>query len=123
MLVLTGGRQTGKTGLCRHLFPTHHDVSLDLLIGEVQQAPGLFRRLKAVVDGQRERCGQIVLAGSQPFMLMKIVGESLAGRAAILSTAPQTSTTSILLRGGFAELWSQPAIDISDFHRSSVATI
>lgn len=98
-------------------------MSLDLLIGEVQQAPGLFRRLKAVVDGQRERCGQIVLAGSQPFMLMKIVGESLAGRAAILSTAPQTSTTSILLRGGFAELWSQPAIDISDFHRSSVATI
>ena len=109
-------------------------MSLDLLIGEVQQAPGLFRRLKAVVDGQRERCGQIVLAGSQPLMLMKSVGESLAGRAAILSldglglaeilsAAPQTSTTSTLLRGGFAELWSQPAIDISDFHRSSVATI
>lgn len=155
VLVLTGARQTGKTALCRHLFPTHHYVSLDLpseaasaeqdpggflarhplplLIDEVQYAPGLLRHLKVVVDGQRERCGQIVLTGSQPFALMQNVGESLAGRAAILSleglglaeilsAVPQASTTGILLRGGFPELWSQPAIAISDFHRSYVAT-
>ena len=30
MLVLTGARQTGKTALCRHLFPEHHYVTLDL---------------------------------------------------------------------------------------------
>jgi hypothetical protein len=30
VLVLTGARQTGKTALCRHLFPEHHYVTLDL---------------------------------------------------------------------------------------------
>ena len=71
-VLLTGARQTGKTSLLRHLFPTASFVSLDLpsagqqaderggeflasrpepvLIDEVQYAPGLFRHLKAAID-------------------------------------------------------------------------
>ncbi len=133
----SGARQTGKTALCRHLFPDHHYVSLDLpsevssaeldpsgfltrhplplLIDEVQYAPGLFRHLKTVVDRQRERYRQIVLTGSQPFALMQNVGDSLAGRAAILnlgglglaeilSATPTISITTMLLHGSFPEL-------------------
>lgn len=155
VIVLTGARQTGKTALCRHLFPDHHYVSLDLpseaasaeqdpvgflerhplplLIDEVQYAPGLFRHLKVVVDAHRQRCGQIVLTGSQPFVLMRNVSESLAGRAAVLSldglglaeivsVAPEASVPEILLRGSFPELWSRPEIDASDFHRSYATT-
>lgn len=155
VLVLTGARQTGKTALCRHLFPEHHYVTLDLpseaaaaehdpasflarhplplLIDEVQYAPSLFRHLKTVVDADRKACGQLVLTGSQPFSLMQNVGDSLAGRAEVLSleglglaeiqaAAPGVQLPEILLRGGFPELWSQPTINAGDFHRSYVST-
>ena len=51
----------------------------------MQYAPSLFRHLKTVVDADRQGCGQLVLTGSQPFALMQNVGDSLAGRAAVLS--------------------------------------
>lgn len=106
VVVLTGGRQTGKTSLVQRLFPQNHFVSLDLpseaeqaehdprtflkrhpppvVIDEVQYAPALFRHLKVVVDGQRHRAGLFILTGSQRFQLMQSVSESLAGRAAVL---------------------------------------
>lgn len=106
VVVVTGGRQTGKTSLLRRLFPKHAFVSLDLptesalaehdpdaflarfpppvIVDEVQYAPGLFRHVKAVVDRHRSRNGQFLLTGSQKFTLMKGVADSLAGRAEII---------------------------------------
>jgi predicted AAA+ superfamily ATPase len=105
-VVITGGRQTGKTSLARRLFPEHTYVSLDLpsvaalaehdpaeflaahpppvVIDEVQYAPGLFRHLKRAIDGRRGEPGRFILTGSQPFTLMQGVAESLAGRAAVV---------------------------------------
>ncbi|MEB3331362.1 MAG: AAA family ATPase [Synechococcaceae cyanobacterium] len=155
VVVLTGARQTGKTALCRHLFPDHHYVSLDLpseaaqaqgdpesflarhpeplIIDEVQYAPALFRHLKLQVDRQRDRCGRFLLTGSQPFVLMRDVGDSLAGRAAILSLEglslreiraadPSVDLAEALLRGGFPELWANRRIDPAEFYASYVAT-
>lgn len=155
VVVLTGARQTGKTALCRHLFPDHAYVSLDLpseaaqaegdpeaflarhreplIIDEVQYAPALFRHLKLRVDQDRERCGRFLLTGSQPFVLMRDVADSLAGRAAIVSLEglslrelrpvdPQPSIEEALLRGGFPELWANRSIDAAEFHASYVAT-
>ena len=101
-VMVTGGRQAGKTTLMRDTFPDHHYVSLDLpttaaqaerktdlflahhpapvLIDEVQYAPGLFRHLKSAIDDERHAMGRYVLTGSQHFTLMKGVSESLAGR-------------------------------------------
>lgn len=107
VVVLTGGRQTGKTELLRTAYPKSFFVPLDLpsiaeaadqdpgflldddsphpvIIDEVQYAPGLFRQIKARVDRDRHRMGRYLLTGSQKFTLMKEVSESLAGRAAIL---------------------------------------
>jgi uncharacterized protein len=106
IVVLTGGRQTGKTSTLLRLFPDRAFVSLDLpteaeqaekdprtflerhprpvIVDEVQYAPGLFRHLKAAVDAHRARNGQFLLTGSQKFALMKNVAESLAGRADII---------------------------------------
>ncbi|MFN5757728.1 MAG: ATP-binding protein [Planctomycetia bacterium] len=106
VVVITGGRQTGKTSLARRLFPRHAYVSLDLpsaaaqaehdpatflaaypppvVIDEVQYAPGLFRSLKRAVDERRQEPGRFILTGSQPFTLMQGVSDSLAGRAAIV---------------------------------------
>jgi predicted AAA+ superfamily ATPase len=106
VIVLTGGRQTGKTATLLRLFPDIGFVSLDLpseaeqaekepkyflqrypppvMIDEVQYAPALFRHIKATVDAHRSRNGQFLLTGSQKFTLMKNVSESLAGRADIV---------------------------------------
>lgn len=155
VVVLTGPRQTGKTSLVRRLFPEHTYVGLDLpseaaqaendpttflsrhqgdlVIDEVQYAPALFRHLKAVVDRERDRSGQFILTGSQPFQLMSGISESLAGRADILqldslsyaelrSAGHDLSAESFVLKGGYPELHERPNIDSSQFHRSYVAT-
>lgn len=155
VVVLTGARQTGKTTLVRHLFPKHHYVSLDLpseaeqaetapnvflkrhpaplIVDEVQYAPALLRHLKTQIDADRQRAGQYILTGSQPFTLMHGVSESLAGRASILSLESLSlqeirnakyadSLESILFRGGFPELYENRRIDAVSFYQSYVAT-
>jgi len=155
VLVLSGARQTGKTALMRRLFAAHHYVSLDLpseaaqaeqdpaaflarhplplVVDEVQYAPGLFRHLKSVVDGDRLATGQLILTSSQTFALMQGIAESLAGRAAVVqleglssievaAAAPDLSLAERLLRGGYPELIAQPAIDATEYFSSYVAT-
>ncbi len=106
VVLLTGPRQVGKTRLLETRFPGHRYVSLDLpsvaeeaeqsgaaflerhpaplIIDEIQYAPRLFRAIKAAVDARRGEAGQYLLTGSQNFPLMAGVGESLAGRVAVL---------------------------------------
>jgi predicted AAA+ superfamily ATPase len=113
-LVITGGRQTGKTTLLRHLFPEASFASLDLpsaayqadergeeflrsypepvILDEVQYAPGLFRYLKAAIDARRSERGRFLMTGSQKFSLMQSLSESLAGRVAILELDTLAST-------------------------------
>jgi hypothetical protein len=55
-----------------------------LLIDEVQYAPELFSYIKIAVDSGVS-AGSFWLTGSQQFKLMELAGESLAGRAAIMS--------------------------------------
>lgn len=109
-LVLTGGRQVGKSSLLARVFPGHHAVSLDLpseahdaeheptsflarhplplIVDEVQYAPALFRHLKRVIDSERSARGRVILTGSQKYTLMQHVAESLAGRVSVLELEP-----------------------------------
>lgn len=113
-LVVTGGRQTGKTTLLRHLFPTASFASLDLpsaasqadqsgeeflltyeepvILDEVQYSPGLFRHLKLAIDAKRSERGRFLMTGSQKFPLMRALSESLAGRCAVLELDTLAST-------------------------------
>ncbi len=105
-LLITGARQTGKTSLLRHLYPSASYLTLDLpanaeaartapdellaaypppvIIDEIQYAPSLLRHLKVRIDRDRSP-GRFLLTGSQVFPLMQGVSESLAGRCAVLS--------------------------------------
>lgn len=104
-----------------------------VIIDEVQYAPALFRYLKIAVDEHRNRHGRYLLTGSQKFTLMKNVSESLAGRADIVeletlsfaeirSGLPDTPVEFAMLRGGFPELYANPAIDHVAFYNSYLAT-
>ena len=55
-----------------------------VLVDEVQYAPELFGEVKRLVDAGAPP-GSFWLTGSQPFRLMQLAGESLAGRVAVLS--------------------------------------
>jgi hypothetical protein len=111
--LVTGPRQTGKTTLCRELFPTHEWVLLDeaailsmakaqpdlflqnfpppVIYDEVQRATNLFLSIKNRVDRTREKSGaRFVLTGSQPLTLMASVSDSLAGRIGIVEILPMT---------------------------------
>lgn len=157
-VVLTGCRQTGKTWLARSVLPHATYVTLDLpsvaeqaegsgqrfleqhpapcVIDEVQYAPALFRNLKVAIDRTRDRSGAYLLTGSQRFVLMKGVTESLAGRAAILELSPlslaeieaargQRAEGDRLLewmwQGAFPELHARD-LDAAEFHASLIAT-
>jgi hypothetical protein len=112
VLLLTGARQTGKTTLLRHLADRENRswVTLDdlglrrlavddptlflqrfpppLLIDEFQYAPGLLWEIKKIVDASATRpaAGRDLfwLSGSQTFLGMRGIQESLAGRVAVL---------------------------------------
>ncbi|MDR1279673.1 MAG: ATP-binding protein [Opitutaceae bacterium] len=106
VLLLTGMRQVGKTTLLTRLGAANRaSVTLDdlndrelakndpalffqtyappLLLDEVQYAPEVFSQIKLLADRSDTR-GDFWLTGSQQFLLMKNVTETLAGRVAIL---------------------------------------
>lgn len=112
VVLVTGPRQVGKTTLLKAVAATEEGpvrrryVSLDdplllalareeprlfmqryappVLIDEIQQAPQLLPVIKGLVD-QDGRKGGVWLTGSQPLHLMQGVGESLAGRVAVIA--------------------------------------
>lgn len=153
-VVVTGPRQVGKTALVRTVFPGAAYVTLDLpsaaaqaeknserflrgsgeplIIDEVQYAPSLFRHLKTIIDEDR-RPGRFILTGSQNFLLMQGVSESLAGRCAVLNmlnlSAPEVRASpqgfheeAYLFKGGYPELYARPGMDPAFWYSSYVST-
>ena len=109
ILTVTGPRQSGKTTLVRNLLQSHDYVSLEapdirefalqdprgflgqfsggVVLDEVQRAPDLFSYIQGMVDS-RDEAGRFVLTGSQNFLLLQQVAQSLAGRTAIFHLLP-----------------------------------
>ena len=58
-----------------------------VILDEIQYVPNLFRHIKMVCDSQ-EKKGLYYLSGSQPFKLMDMVSDTLAGRVAVIELAP-----------------------------------
>lgn len=109
IISLTGPRQSGKTTLLKNLLPNYQYVSLEnptirafakedpngflktynqfVIFDEVQRVPELFSYLQTKVD-EDQIMGQFVLSGSQNFLLLKNITQSLAGRVAILKLLP-----------------------------------
>lgn len=109
ILAVTGPRQSGKTTMLRHLFEDYRYVSLEnpdnrdfalndpngffkqydsrVIIDEVQQAPDLFSYMQTIVD-EKKQMGQFIISGSQNFLLMERITQSLAGRIALFKLFP-----------------------------------
>lgn len=109
MVSVTGPRQSGKTTLAQQVRPDYQYINLEdpdqrlfaqsdprgfletyqngVILDEVQQAPSLFSYLQSYTDA-RKRNGEYILTGSQHFLLLEKITQSLAGRVALFSLLP-----------------------------------
>lgn len=89
--------------------------------------------MKVDVDAHRDQAGRFVLTGSQKFLLMKAVSDSLAGRAAVVKLEPLSfreierafrapPVEAVIVRGGFPELWANTLLVPADYYRAYLAT-
>lgn len=108
VIVVTGPRQSGKSTLCRYLYPDYNYVNLEhittraaalsdpveylsglgdrVIIDEVQHAPELLSMIQIKVDENKD--ARYILTGSSNFSLLRSVTQSLAGRAAVFTLLP-----------------------------------
>ena len=106
---LMGPRQAGKTTLARMVRPDYQYVTLEnistrqfarqdpkgfletyqngVILDEVQYVPELFSYLQVFTD-ERNRKGEYILTGSQNFLMMEQITQSLAGRVALFHLLP-----------------------------------
>lgn len=150
VVIITGPRQSGKTTLCRNVFPDYNYINLErisireqimespeaflienkagVIIDEAQRAPDLFSYLQVVVDEYPE--SHFILTGSSNFMLMEKVTQTLAGRAGTLTLLPlsfseisdyESSTDELLLKGGYPAVWSKQ-IPVKDVSQNYYTT-
>ena len=108
VITITGPRQSGKTTLCKQVFPDYAYVNLEdiavreqaatdpkaflsaytqgVIIDEAQNYPELFSYIQVISDANPDR--RYVITGSSNFSLLENISQSLAGRAAVLTLLP-----------------------------------
>lgn len=113
IIAITGPRQSGKTTFCKQLRPDYQFLNMELsdnqnfaredphgflekyqggvILDEVQNVPELFPYLQFYTD-ERGRKGEYILSGSQHFLLLEKITQSLAGRVAIFNLLPFSLT-------------------------------
>jgi predicted AAA+ superfamily ATPase len=153
-VTLTGPRQSGKSTLCRAVFPGLPYESLEApdvrsfaeddpraflarfprgaILDEVQRAPQLPSYLQGLIDADPTP-GRWILTGSQNLSLVESVGQSLAGRTAVLHLLPLARSEAIrfsahphsadeaIFTGGYPRILDR-RLDPSEWLRSYVAT-
>ena len=151
VLSLTGPRQSGKTTLLKSVYSDYPYISLEdidvrlaaqqdpraflanypkgAVIDEVQNIPELFSYIQTLVD---QKDIHFALSGSQNFLLMEGISQSLAGRAALLKLLPLSmvelkqkeniSDWETLVFTGFYPRLYDKRIHPSDFYPSYIST-
>ena len=109
VVTITGPRQSGKTTLCKKVFPERAYVNLEapdlrsfatddprgflaaypdsVILDEIQRVPLLLSYIQTIVD-EKKVPGQYILTGSQQFEVMNTISQSLAGRTSLLKLLP-----------------------------------
>lgn len=154
IVTITGPRQSGKSTLVKTIFGDKPYVSFEepdiqllaqtdprsflsnypngAVFDEVQRVPILFSYIQSIVD-QANQSGMFIFSGSQNFLLMESITQSLAGRVAILKLLPfslaeirlihknSPSTDELLWKGGYPRLYDK-IIAPADFYPNYVQT-
>lgn len=103
---IIGPRQSGKTTIAQSIFPKYKYINLEIpenrrfaeddpqgflaqyskhvIIDEIQRVPSLFSYLQVKTD-QDKIMGQYILTGSQHFLMLGSISQTLAGRIALFN--------------------------------------
>lgn len=154
VIAIVGPRQSGKTTLAQSSFPQKKYISLEdfdnrefaiddprgflagindgAILDEIQRAPQLLSYLQTEVDKNPEP-GRFILTGSNQFLLMKGISQSLAGRISINRLLPFSleeldntiykpeSIDHFLYRGGYPRIYDQN-LDSRDWYSNYLNT-
>ena len=156
IISLIGPRQSGKTTLVKNIFPKKPYVNLEdlenrefalndpkgflsqyengAIIDEVQRVPELMSYLQVAAD-EKKKNGLFILTGSQNFLLMESIGQSLAGRTAIFNLLPfslselflakvkfnKTKIDDLLFNGFYPKLFNQK-VDAAGYYANYIQT-
>ncbi len=156
ILSVTGPRQSGKTTLLRNTFPHYIYVNFEepdtrrffeedpqgflklhdryVIFDEAQRVPELFSYLQVKTDADRV-LGQYILSGSQNFLLLEKITQSLAGRVSLFRLLPLSHAEMVahepslrppevaesILRGGYPALYDRP-IPLPSFFQNYIET-
>jgi predicted AAA+ superfamily ATPase len=154
IVTVTGPRQSGKSTLLRHYFPEYTYVSLEnedmralaaddphgflrtfpdkTIIDEAQRVPSLFSYLQTYTDEAGKK-GMYLLSGSNNFLLMEKISQSLSGRTAILKLLPFShqelldaeklplQADEVIYKGCYPRIYDKE-IDPLDFYPSYIQT-
>lgn len=154
VVTVTGPRQSGKTTLCRAAFSDKAYASLEApdrqeyarrdprgflsdfpegaVLDEIQRVPELLSYIQTVVDAN-PRKARFILTGSANLALLQSVGQSLAGRTALLNLLPlgleeirrfpdsPADLLSLLCRGSYPAVYDR-GLNAGDWYPSYVAT-
>jgi predicted AAA+ superfamily ATPase len=154
VIALTGPRQSGKTTLLKNLFSNYRYISLEnpderafalsdpngfldrydnrVIFDEVQRVPELFSYIQTKVDNSG-LMGQYILSGSQNFLMMKSITQSLAGRVALFKLLPfdfgELKSADLLpddydeaiVKGGYPALYVRD-IPVSSYYSNYIET-
>jgi uncharacterized protein len=108
-VAVVGPRQSGKTTLCKTIFPQKPYISLEnpdtlefaktdprgflgqfkngAILDEIQRAPHLFSYLQQILDETKKK-GLFILTGSNNFLLQENITQTLSGRVAYMQLLP-----------------------------------
>lgn len=156
IISITGPRQSGKTTLVKNIFPKKPYVNLEdienrefassdpkgflsqykegAIIDEAQRVPKLISYLQVISD-EKKKNGLYILTGSQNFLLMESISQSLAGRVAIFKLLPfsmselflakkkinSAETNDVLFNGFYPKLFDQK-IDVVGYYSNYIQT-
>ncbi len=153
VITVTGPRQSGKSTLVQSLFSEKSYISLEdpderafastdprgflssypkgAILDEVQHVPALFSYIQGIVD-KANKPGMFILSGSQNFLLMEKITQTLAGRTAICQLLPLSKTElqkakllgtsdQLIYTGGYPRIYDQQ-IAPADFYSGYVRT-
>jgi len=153
VIMITGPRQSGKTTLIRKYFPDLPYLSLEnpdtrqqlqadpnalfrqyghrLVLDEVQRLPILLSYIQGIVDEDRDSL--FVLSGSQNYLMMEGVSQTLAGRVALFYLLPlsypelssagyqDASINDLIWKGGYPRIYDRQ-VDVNAFYQSYLET-
>lgn len=153
IITITGPRQSGKTTLVKKIFreksyisledPANRDFAISdpkaflaqypdgVILDEVQRCPDLLSYIQTIVDDKNIN-GMYILTGSQHFLLMNAITQSLAGRTAIFKLLPLSlnelfqhgidlSLEEHILKGFYPRLFNENIL-ATDFYPSYIET-